>query len=142
MHALRWHRIHPSIRARGKRYTEHRGQANLSPSSLSSPICLPLSLLLLHGSAGALLLALTEKMRPATASLSLLLLLLLFCCAAPMCCCLDAYDPMDPDGNITIKWDFMTNSGDMYMVRRRCHHHPSFTALLLVDVDDCLLQFL
>ncbi|KAJ8513473.1 hypothetical protein OPV22_003907 [Ensete ventricosum] len=37
--------------------------------------------------------------------------------AAPMCCCcLDAYDPMDPDGNITIKWDFMTNPGDTYTV--------------------------
>ncbi|URD96877.1 COBRA-like protein [Musa troglodytarum] len=110
MHALRGHSIHPSIRARRKRYKEQRGgDKPTSRLPLSSPICLlPLSLLLLHGSAGALLSALTEKMSPATASLSLLLPLLLFCCAG-------AYDPMDPDGNITIKWDFLTNSGDMYM---------------------------
>ncbi|CAL9077562.1 unnamed protein product [Musa acuminata var. zebrina] len=108
MHALR---CNPSTRRleQGGSDTKNKGNKPTSHLPLSSSICLPLSLLLLHGSAGAFLLALTEKMRPATASLSLLLLLLLFCGA-------DAYDPMDPDGNITIKWDFMTNSGDMYMV--------------------------
>ncbi|XP_074586597.1 COBRA-like protein 7 [Curcuma longa] len=39
-----------------------------------------------------------------------ILLLLYFLCSSV------AYDPMDPDGNITIKWDFMTSNDNHYTV--------------------------
>ena len=31
----------------------------------------------------------------------------------------DAYDPLDPNGNITIKWDVMSWTGDGYVVSKK-----------------------
>lgn len=50
------------------------------------------------------------------------LVLLLVCCSWWICCCFclsssGAYDPLDPNGNITIKWDVVSWTADGYVVR-------------------------